>query len=77
MQIQMIGIHQGELLNFNSRGDVTYSGKKQHVASVSFEHNGDLRNFNLNRQLKSFSSPVWDIDTTRFFVSGVFNVALP
>jgi hypothetical protein len=26
--------HQGELLNFNSRGDVTYSGKKQHVASV-------------------------------------------
>jgi hypothetical protein len=48
--------HQGELLNFNSRGDVTYSGKKQHVASVSFEHNGDLRNFNLNRELRTFAT---------------------
>ena len=43
--IALTAEHKGELLNFNSRGDVTYSGKKQHVASVSFEHNGDLRNF--------------------------------
>jgi hypothetical protein len=28
--------HQGELLNFNSRGDVTYSGKKQHFFTAMF-----------------------------------------
>jgi hypothetical protein len=32
--IALTAEHKGELLNFNSRGDVAYSGKKQHVASV-------------------------------------------